>query len=268
MNLRYVDAHCHLQFPEYDADREELSARLAREGIGGIVVGVDRASSEAAVALAEQHEHLFASVGLHPNHHGEVFDEPTYRALAAHPKVVAVGECGLDYFHTDNVAAARGAQMPQFRAQALLAGALKKPLIMHTRPSKGTMDAYRDAIAALREVKGAYPALRGDVHFFVGGEEEAKELATLGFTISFTGVVTFARDYDAVVRSVPLHHILVETDAPYVAPVSRRGKRNDPLAIPEIVTQLALIRGEDEEVVRAALLANTVRLFGLDGGTF
>ena len=110
--------------------------------------------------------------------------------------------------------------------------------------------------------KKKYPNLRGDSHFFAGGVEEAKSFAELGFTTSFTAVITFARDYDAVIRSIPLTSILAETDAPYVAPASRRGERNDPLAVIKVVAKIAEIRGEDAEKVRIALLENTRRLFG------
>jgi TatD DNase family protein len=126
------------------------------------------------------------------------------------------------------------------------------------------MDAYTDAIEILKEAKAEHPHLRGDIHFFVGGVEEAKAFIALGFTLSFTAVITFARDYDEVIRSVPLTSILAETDAPYVAPASRRGERNDPLAVIDVVNKIASIRGEDPELVRTTLLANTKRLFSLE----
>jgi TatD DNase family protein len=125
------------------------------------------------------------------------------------------------------------------------------------------MDAYIDLIEVLRAAKAEYPTLRGDIHFFVGGVAEAGALIALGFTISFTAVITFARDYDDVIKSAPLGSILSETDAPYVAPLSRRGARNDPLAVQDVVAKIAEIRGEDFEVVRQTLLANAKRLFAL-----
>lgn len=265
MNVRYIDAHCHIQFDQYAADDEELIERMKTEGVAGIVVGVDRASSEKAVALVERYEHLFASVGLHPNQTGEEsFDEASYRTLAVHPKVVAIGECGLDYFRPVEVNdEVKGKQKEVFRKHIALAALLDKPLIIHARPSNGTMDAYHDLIEILKEAKTKYPNLRGDIHFFVGGVAEAQELITLGFTISFTAVITFARDYDNVIRAVPLGSILSETDAPYVAPASRRGKRNDPLAAIEVVAQIASIRAEDPETVRQTLLKNAQKLFSL-----
>lgn len=267
VNVKYVDVHCHLQFEQYAEDDAELIERMRVEGVAGIVVGVDRESSEKAVALAERYEHLFAAVGLHPNREGdEWYEASKYRELAQHPKVVAIGECGLDYFRpvevTDGV---KERQKELFKEHVTLAAGLDKPLIIHARPSKGTMDAYTDLIGILTESKIKYPNLRGDIHFFVGGVEEAEAFIALGFTVSFTAVITFARDYDAVIRAIPLASILSETDAPYLAPASRRGKRNDPLAAVDVVLKIASIRGEDPEMVREALLANARRVFKLPG---
>lgn len=264
MTPRYVDAHCHVQFDAYAEDREALIASLAAEGIAGIVVGCDARSSSEAVTLAEQYEHLYASVGLHPNHTEEVFDEAVYEQLLTSPRVVAVGECGLDYFRPIEVnEEVKAAQKALFKQHIALAARANKPLIIHARPSKGTQDAYQDLIAILTESKQEHPALCGDIHFFVGGVEEAKALIALGFTLSFTAVITFARDYDVVLRTVPLSSILAETDAPYVAPAGKRGKRNDPHSVRAVVAQIAAVRCEDEEQVRATLLANSERIFGL-----
>ncbi len=265
MDIRYIDAHCHLQFEQYDADREALVEQMREQGIAAVVVGCGIESSRKAVELAEQHEHLYASVGLHPNHAAdESFDVVAYRALAQSPKVVAIGECGLDYFRPTEVnGGVKEKQKEIFKKQVELAAELDKPLILHPRPSKGTQDAYHDIIAILQEAKKTHPRLRGDSHFFVGGEAEAVALVALDFTVSYTAVITFARDYDTVIRSVPLTSILAETDSPYVAPTSRRGKRNDPLAVIEVAAKLAEVRGEDPEAVRTALLENTKGLFGI-----
>ncbi|OGG76293.1 hypothetical protein A2950_01635 [Candidatus Kaiserbacteria bacterium RIFCSPLOWO2_01_FULL_55_19] len=265
MQSKYVDAHCHIQFEQYAQDDAELIARMKEEGVAGIVVGVDYSSSQKAVALAEKHEHLFASVGLHPNREGdEWYDEAKYRELAKSKKVVAIGECGLDYFRPTEVNdEVKRKQKALLNDQIALAVELDKPLIIHSRPSKGTQDAYHDLIGILKEAKAIHPNLRGDIHFFVGGVAEARAFIELGFTISFTAVITFARDYDEVIRAVPLASILSETDAPYLAPHSRRGERNDPLAVIEVVSKIASIRGEDPEMVRQALLTNTQSLFSL-----
>lgn len=264
MELRYIDAHCHLQFEQYDADREDIIEQTLEQGIAGVVVGCDLESSKKAVALAEQHEHLYASVGVHPTDTSEPFDTDDLLALAKHPKVVAIGECGLDFFRPAVVDESEKARQKEaFSRQIILAVEQGLPLIIHARPSKGTMDAYHDVLELLTEAKGAYPDLRGDAHFFVGGPDEAAAFIALGFTVSFTAVITFARDYDEVIRAVPLASILAETDSPYVAPLARRGKRNDPLAVIDVAAKIADIRGEDPETVRRALLANTKRLFGI-----
>jgi TatD DNase family protein len=264
--MRYFDAHAHIQFDPYDADREALLARMQEEEVGGLIVGVDLESSKRAIALVEGRDDLYASIGLHPNHEAdEWFEAGNYAELARNPKVVAIGECGLDYYRPlDASDEVKRKQRNVLEDHIRLAVELDKPLMIHSRPSKGTMDAYQDIINILGSYKQEHgERLRGDIHFFVGGVDEARQLIELGFTISFTAVLTFARDYDEVVRYAPLSSILAETDAPYVAPVSRRGERNDPLSVRDVVRAVAEIRGEDEEAVREALLGNARRLFGL-----
>ncbi|MFI5260564.1 MAG: TatD family hydrolase [Candidatus Paceibacteria bacterium] len=264
MATTYIDAHCHVQFEPYDEDREALLAQMDEQGVAAVAVGCDLESSRKAVALAREHEHIYAAVGVHPTDTAESFDTDELLALAKHPKVVAIGECGLDYYRPTTVdEAEKERQKLAFSRQIMLAAELEKPLIIHARPSKGTQDAYHDVLALLREAKEMHPKLHGDVHFFVGSVAEAEAFVALGFTLSFTAVITFARDYDAVIRAVPLTSILAETDAPYVAPASRRGERNDPLAVIDVVAEIARIRGEDPESVRLALLDNTRRVFGL-----
>lgn len=263
---KYFDAHCHVQFDPYDADRAELITRMQDESVGGIVVGVDKDSSEKAIELAQLHPHLYASIGLHPNYETqETFDTEHALLLAGNPKVVAIGECGLDYYRPEDVTGElKVAQKVLLEKQIEVAVKSDKPLIIHARPSKGTMDAYRDLIEMLTVKKKEYgDRLRGDVHFFVGGVDEARNLVALDFTVSFTAVLTFTHDYDEVIRSVPLTHILSETDSPYVAPAGKRGKRNDPLAVIEVARAIAGIRGESEEVVSVALVQNARRLFGV-----
>ncbi|MDP2652228.1 MAG: TatD family hydrolase [bacterium] len=266
MNVRYIDAHCHLQFEQYAQDREEIIGRMREEDVAGIVVGTDSETSEQAIALAERYEHLYAAVGFHPGNVRDIvnpssdegFTMSKLRELAMHPKVVAIGECGLDYFHAEK----NDEQKEIFEKHITLAATLEKPLIIHSRSSK-TDNAYQDLIQLLKKAKTEYPNLRGDIHFFTGSLADAQELIKLGFTISFTAVITFAREYDEIIRSVPLANILSETDAPFVAPASRRGERNDPLAVIDVVQQIAHIRNEDSEAVRLALLANAQNLFAL-----
>jgi len=269
MNVKYVDAHCHLQLKQYTQDREEIIERMREDDIVAIVVGDDLESSKQALLLAEKHEYLFASVGVHPDHIGqEFFDEIAFHELAMHKKVVAIGECGLDYYRLPNnetsysAEATKDKQKELFRKHIALAIELDKPLMIHARPSAGARDAYEDMISILKEEK-INSKLRGNIHFFSGTLEEAQEFFALGFTISFTAVITFTHDYDTVIKTVPLTNILSETDAPFVAPASRRGERNDSLSIIEVVAKIAEIRGENIETVRKELLSNAERLFTL-----
>ena len=248
----------------YDEDRETVIARMQEAEVAGLVVGVDYESSKKAIALAQQYEHLYASVGLHPNSVGiESFDRDTFSSLAKNGKVVAIGECGLDYFRPEDPEAAKQKQREVFQYHIDLAGTSGKPLMIHARPRKGTMDAYEDALGMLEKAKKMYPTLRGNFHFFVGDTPTARRIVTLDFSISYTAVLTFTHDYDEVVRSIPLTSLISETDAPYVAPAPNRGKRNDPLAVIQVVEAFARIRGEDPEMVRETVLGNAERMFAL-----
>jgi len=263
--MKYFDAHAHIQFPQFDADREAVIEAMRAQEVGALLVGCDFPSSQKAVELAEQHEDFYASVGLHPNHEAdEWFEEKKYLELAQSTKVVAIGECGLDYYRpTDITPELKQKQKNLFDDHIKLAATTGKPLMIHARPSKGTTDAYADALDMLEAAKQEHPELSGDFHFFVGDEATAERIITLGFTISYTAVITFARDYDDVIRSAPLASLLSETDCPYVAPASRRGQRNDPLAVIEVVEAIARIRRQDTELVRRAMLQNAERVFGI-----
>lgn len=262
--MKYFDAHCHVQFPHFDEDRAAVLAGMEAQGIGGLVVGVDLASSEAAFEVVRSSATLWAAVGLHPNSAQEFEGIEEYRKLALDPRVVAIGECGLDTYRPDDPDAAKAKQREVFEAHVQLAIEADKPLMIHARPRKGAMDAYHDALDILRSYKRTHgDRLRGDMHFFVGGVNEARGFIDLGFTLSYTAVLTFARDYDDVVRFAPLTSLLTETDSPYVAPPPNRGKRNDPRAIPAVVEAIAGIRGEDSEEVRVRILDNAQKLFSL-----
>ncbi len=263
--MKYFDAHCHVQFDPYDEDRQALLTRMREQEVGGLVVGVDLDSSVRALSLVQDLPGFYATAGLHPNAVlDDRFDEESFRAILRHPKMVAVGECGLDNFRPLDVAVAKVEQRRVFERHLELAVEADKPLMIHGRPAKGTMDAYEDMLDILGSYKQEHgDRLRGDIHFFVGGVEEARRFIELGFTVSFTAVLTFARDYDEVVRYVPLDRILTETDSPYVAPKRIRGQRNDPLSVVDVVEAIAEIRGEDAEVVREAVFKNAKTLFNL-----
>jgi TatD DNase family protein len=275
-DMRYFDAHTHVNFAAFAEDVEAVMVRAREAGVGMNIVGTQFDTSSSAIALAEKHDHAWATIGLHPIHtgksyhdekelgeggqtftsRGEVFDIARYRELASSPKVVAIGECGLDYYRLDE--RTKEIQVEAFMAQIALAKELDKPLMLHVRSSQGTQDAYEEVLSILgRE------GVRGDVHFFAGSWETARRFLDRGFTLSFTGVVTFTRDYDEVVKNAPLDMILSETDAPYVTPAPHRGKRNEPSYIPLIVSAIARIRGEEEEIVAQALVGNARRVFGL-----
>lgn len=301
---QFVDIHAHANFAAYDADRDAAIRRALDAGVWMMNVGTQKDTSASAVALAKQYETgVYATVAIHPVHtcashydekefgvaggdtsaaknfvtKGEVFDPAVYRVLAADPKVVAIGECGLDYFHLDEQSLKT--QKEVFVKHIELANELGKPLMLHIRDgakmgvgnsfgsigaSAGTaaaapISAYADAYKLLKK----YAKVKGNVHFFAGTWEEAQKFFELGFTISFTGVITFAKEYAEVVRKAPLDMIHAETDCPYVTPAPYRGKRNEPAHVREVVKKIAEIRGEDFEKVRAQLVENAVRVFGL-----
>lgn len=260
--MKFFDAHSHIHEKEFDADRAEVIARLRESETGTITVGTHLKSSAAATELARSEEGIWATVGLHPTDTKETFDEKPYAALAAEPKVVAIGECGLDYFRGGTDEEEKKRQSRAFIPQIELALKLGKPLMIHGRPGKGSMDAYRDILDILGSYKNER-GLSGDVHFFSGSKEIARRFLDLGFTLSFTGVLTFTSDYDDVVRYAPLDSILSETDCPYAAPLPYRGKRNEPSFVALVAGRIAKIRGEDKNKVSQALVDNACRVFGL-----
>lgn len=258
--FRYFDAHSHIASATFETERDELLARMRDEGVGTITVGVDRASSEEAVQCAQEHEGVYATIGLHPcDTPTEGFDQDVFTRMVRHPKVVAIGECGLDYFRTDDPAEKKR-QRDVFEAQIHFAITHLKPLMLHCRPKKGSMDAYLDTLDILEPLKGK---VAGNVHFFVGNVDVARRFYDLNFTTSFTGVVTFAREYDDVVRFAPVDMILTETDAPYAAPHPFRGKRSDPCMVRFVVQAIAGITRLPEEKLGEQIVANAIRVFGL-----
>ncbi|OGZ11180.1 MAG: hypothetical protein A2942_03645 [Candidatus Lloydbacteria bacterium RIFCSPLOWO2_01_FULL_50_20] len=266
MTFRFIDIHSHLNDKRYTDDLPEVLARMREANVASIVVGTDRRMSERAIVLAEEHDDLWATIGQHPtDNHAEDFDDAHYIKLAAHPRVVAIGECGLDYHWPAKDKWPTGEQEEKkrqeeiFERQIAVAEKAKKPLMIHGRPTQGTMDAYDDILRILQR----HPDTRGNVHFFVGDNAIAKRFLDLGWSVSFTGVLTFTRDYDEVVGYIPLGRIMAETDAPYVAPASHRGKRNEPVFVVETVAAIAKIRNEDEQYVQATLLQNASEFFKL-----
>lgn len=259
MESNYFDIHAHLNFKDYDADREEVIARCKEEGVLVNNIGTNLQTSEEVVALAEANEHLYATVGVHPTDWQEGFDWARFKELAAHPKVIALGECGLDYFRITNESE-KAEQKKLFETHIALAEEVDKPLMLHIRDSKEEPGkAYLDVL----EILNAHLSVRAHAHFFAASWELADQFLTRGISISFTGVITFTHDYDEVIKKVPVNMLMAETDAPFVAPVPHRGKRAEPLHVREVVTALAAIRGVVEEDLQQVVLDNAKRTFAI-----
>lgn len=255
-----IDTHCHPQLSQYDADREQVIRRAIDAGVGMICVGVDLASSQSAIILAEQYEGLYASVGLHPNDNlDEKYDQATYEKLATHPKVVAIGEVGLDYYRTTDQGK-RAFQMERLLQQIELAQRIDKPLIIHCRDSLRPLlketNAHTDMLRVL-------PDYRGVIHSFTGTFEQATAYIEKGYMIGFNGIITFAPEYDDLVRRLPLDRILLETDAPFLTPVPHRGTRNEPAHVVYVAEKIAELRGISVAEVKQQTIANTLSLFSI-----
>jgi TatD DNase family protein len=268
MDIKFFDAHCHLQLTQFDADREEVLARMQEREVGAIVVGTDFKTSREAIELAEQYDFLWASVGLHPNDNiEEEFDVSNYKELAADPKVIAIGECGLDYFHFDkdaDIAEQEEHQRTRFVAQIDLAVEIGKPLIIHCRSSLGTEDAHDDLLAILAEQKEKHgEKIQPVMHFFTGSGELAQKYLDLGCCLSFPGPITYTDMYDDSIRIAPLDKILSETDSPFAAPVPHRGQRNEPAYVQEVVKKIASIKNLPVEEVKSQIILNSQRVFGI-----
>lgn len=283
----FFDAHTHVQFSGFDADRDAVIQRALDAGVRMVNVGTQKDTSRAAVALAHEYPDgmLYAAVGLHPvhtsrSHHdvdelgggegakaftsrGETFDVDYYRALARDPATVAIGECGLDYFHF-NDDEPRDVQVEKqkaaFLAQIGLSKEVGKPLMIHCR------NAFADLIEFIRPHAHELPP--GVVHFFTGTPDDARALLELGFSFTFGGAITFPPrkgmeqgSYDEVIKLIPVDRILSETDAPYVAPMPFRGKRNEPAYVANIVAPLAELKKISTDEMKEQIWRNARRIF-------
>lgn len=283
--MKLIDAHSHINFNGYKDDAEEVIGRARAAGIGMLAVGSQHSTSERAVEYAEKHEDIWAVVGLHPTHlfpqhideeeisydtRQEVFDADFYRKLAQSSKrVVGIGECGLDYYRLpENVPAeeVKKKQQEVFRQHLDLCLELDLPVMVHVR------DAHADTIAVFEDYAAQGKKPRGNIHCFTGTVEDAERYLALGLYISFTGIITFppsklqkalGHTLQDVVKAVPLEKMLVETDAPYLAPVPFRGKRNEPAYVQYVAGEVAKIRNITLEEVEAQTLMNTKALFRL-----
>ena len=293
--MKFFDAHTHVQFAAYDADRKEVIERALKADVSFINVGTQADTSAAAVKLANEYTGgLYTSVGLHPVHteksfhdeqelgggeaaeaftsRGEEFDYDYYKKLALDPKTVAIGECGLDYYHLSEESKKR--QKEIFIKQIELAHDVNKPLMIHCR------EAFGDLIEILTTNHSLLNPVPGVVHFYSGTVEDTKKLLDLGFSFTFGGVitfppkadqpragggvVTFTRDYDEIIKMIPLNRILSETDAPYVAPAPYRGKRNEPSYVVETVKKLGEIKGIPVEEMAGRIFENARKTFMIE----
>src|SRR3989344_2397458 len=269
------DAHSHVQFPAYDDNRELVISRAQKAGVKMIAVGTQYATSVAAINLVQKYPTAIgAAVRFHPNHLSsawhhdlkeqpeavpEVFDQGKFLTLARNPKCAAICECGLDYYRLDGeLADVKTKQKEVFLSQVEIAETVKKPLMIHCRPSKGTDDAYRDITSLLSK---KVPAI---MHFYVGSPEMTDILVAAGCYFTFGGVITFSRDYDESISRIPLNRLLIETDCPYVAPLSQRGKRNEPAFISETYRQMAKIKNLDYDSLVQQIYQNATYVFGTE----
>jgi TatD DNase family protein len=254
--MPFIDSHCHINFPELAANMGDVLAQMSQnEVVSALCVSVNLADFPRVLALAEQYPHIFASVGVHPDYEGvEEPDVARLVGLAQHPKVIAIGETGLDYFRLKGDLEW---QRARFRTHIRAARASSKPLIIHTR------EAAADTLRIMAEEKAAEAS--GVMHCFTETWEVAEAALAMGFYISFSGIVTFknAKQLKEVAQRVPLERMLIETDAPYLAPVPHRGKLNQPAYVKHVAEEIALLRGIGVDEVGRRTTENFERLFKL-----
>lgn len=276
-----IDTHAHLNFAAFKDDIDEVAQRIVDDEIKVINVGSQFSTSQRAVELAEKYpNHFYASIGLHPIHLFEVdYDESEinfktrredfncekYEELARNPRVVAIGETGIDYFHMPAGVSIKEFENKQrwiFLKELQLAQKLRLPVIFHCRGAKeNSGKAYKDMLKVLKD----FGYFRGVIHCFSADYEIARQFLNLGFLISFTGIITYPKTdkLAVVVKKVPLDRIMVETDAPYLAPQIVRGKRNEPRFVRYIADRIAEIKSLEYEEVEEATTKNAVGFFGL-----
>lgn len=278
-----IDTHCHLQFRAYENDRDEVILRCQEKGLIMNIIGTQKDTSAKAVELAEKYPEIYATVGLHPVHatttvvdeeeinfksREEKFDYEFYKKLASHPKVIAIGECGIELFHLPpNVGRAEiiAKHKELFLQQYKLARELCLPIVIHVR------DAYDELLQILQsEILNLKSAISGVVHCFSGNWQQAQKYLDLGLYLGFTGIISFPAlktnprpnlELLGAVKQCPLDKMLVETDAPYLAPQKYRGERAEPWMVEEVVKKIAEIKELSEEEVREKTFQNALDLF-------
>ena len=285
-----VDSHTHIDMREFDADRDRVLQRAREAGVVAVIdIGIDLASSEAAIALAEKHSDVFATVGIHPHDASKVTDAAINKLeeLARHPKVVAIGETGLDFYRNRS---SKESQVEAFKRQLELASKAGLPVVVHSRNAKDevfeilreyTMKYCQSPVSPkiggnnvgaihelpLRNVggdieNGGRPV--GVLHCFSGDAELGRKYIDMGFLLSFAGPVTYPKSSSAgVAKEIPLDKLLIETDCPFLAPQAHRGKRNEPSYVSYVVTKIAELKGTSSDSVAEITSANAIRLFRL-----
>jgi TatD DNase family protein len=280
MKLEYIDTHAHLDFDDYKEDFENVIQRTIDNKVGVITIGTDLEKSKKALEIAEKYDHIWAVIGFHPLNVEDVSREDfkELEKLLKHPKCVGVGECGLDYskpevappdseslkikLDSENIKKGGATfgfskQKEFFIRQIGLAIDYKKPVIIHCR------DAWDETLEILKVYKETNPELRVNFHFFNQDKKRAKEILDSGFQYSFTGIITFVKELEGRVREAPLDKLMSETDSPFVAPKSKRGKRNEPSYVIEIVEKIAELKELSIEDVKKQLLKNAKEFFDL-----
>lgn len=291
MQYRLIDTHCHVHFQAYKDDMDEVVKRSLAAGVGMVTVGTQSTTSQKGTELAERYDGVWCAIGLHPNHlhaqqffddqeldqenlapraknpqdkiktRAEHFDVAYYAELVQHPKVVAIGEFGLDYFRVppgmtlDDV---KADQIISCQEQLRFATQFQKPVVIHCR------DAHADQAKLLHdEINNGGLTRKGVIHCFTGTAAEAAVYHELGFLVAFGGIVTFGKNVMEAVREVPLEQIVLETDAPYLSPVPFRGKRNEPMNVEFVAEMIAKLKGVSVDEVARITTENAGRLFGL-----
>ncbi|MEK7105694.1 MAG: TatD family hydrolase [Patescibacteria group bacterium] len=279
-----IDTHCHVHFRAYKDDMDEVIKRSLEKGVRMVTVGTQSTTSKNGIEVAEKYDGVYTTIGLHPNHtceqhfedeleeiktRCESFDVEYYRELGKHPKVVAIGECGLDYYRIPEEvdrAALIVKQKEELRKQLSLADELNLPVVIHCR------DAHTDQVAMLKEfIDAGKLSRRGVIHCFTGTIEEARAYHAIGFLTSFTGIITFPprksegkiSSLQQVVRDCPLEMMMLETDAPYLTPEPFRGKRNEPWYVQFVAAKVAALKNISVEEVDKVTTTNAEKLFGL-----
>ena len=268
------DSHTHLNLAAFDSDRDLILKRYLKEGIFLVNVGTCYQTSKKAIAIAEEYQNCWASVGLHPAHTFparlnqldeneinnlvvEEFDQKFEELIKTSSKIVAIGECGLDYSYLKDSPREKQKEFKirqerEFRKQIKIAQKYNLPLILHLR------DLYQEALAILKENNYSGKAV---FHFFTGTIEQAQYILGQGFYLGFSGVITYGNKLDEIIKSLPLEKILIETDAPYVAPIPYRGKRNEPAYVIEVAKKIAEIKNLPLKEVEKTTFENALRFF-------